>query len=257
MAGEAVTLSNIKAGVRWEKVTVDYPRRRLRAVHEISLEVPPGRVSALMGPSGCGKTTLLKAAAGLIQPSSGAVYLGDRLVMAPSRQVAMVFQEAALFPWFTVERNIALALPRSLTDRERADRVNRLLVTVGLSDFAHVFPRELSGGMTRRAALAAALARDPVVLLLDEPFSGLDVMSRRRLARKLAGVIAERALTTALVTHSVDEALMLADQVTILTSRPGRIRASLPVGLPHPREGNEAELANVRAEVYRLLETEG
>lgn len=257
MAGEEVIQTSPNTELRWEAVSVDYPLRNLRAVEDVNLEVPAGRVFALMGPSGCGKTTLLKVAAGLIRPSAGRVCLGDETVTAPSRRMAMVFQEAALFPWFTVERNIGLALPRSFTHNERSDRINQLLDVVGLSDFGHVFPRELSGGMARRAALAAALARDPVVLLLDEPFSGLDVMGRRRLARKLAEIIADRALTTVLVTHSVDEALMLADRVAIMTSRPGRIRVSLPVTIPHPREGNEAALANVRAEVYRILETEG
>lgn len=249
-------MAGLSTSLRWDAVTVDYPRRNLRALHNLSLEIPAGQIAALMGPSGCGKTTLLKTAAGLIKPSAGTVYLGDQPLGAPSRRVAMVFQEAALFPWFTVGKNVALALPRSLSKRTRSDRVARLLDTVGLHDFGHVFPRELSGGMARRAALAAALARDPAVLLLDEPFSGLDVMSRRRLARQLAEIITERTLTTVLVTHNVDEALMLADRVALMTGRPGRIRVSLPVDLPHPREGNEPALAKVRVQIYRLLEKE-
>jgi ABC-type nitrate/sulfonate/bicarbonate transport system ATPase subunit len=245
-----------ETGMRWQGVTVDYPLRRLRALQDISLEVSGGEVLAVMGPSGCGKSTLLKTAAGLVIPTEGTVQLGGDPLSGPSRRVAMVFQEAALFPWFTVERNVVLALPRTMPLAERASQVSRLLDTVGLSDFAHVFPRELSGGMARRAALATALARDPVVLLLDEPFSGLDVTSRRRLARELAGIIAERALTTVLVTHSVDEVLMLADRVVVLTARPGRVRVDFPVGLPHSRRGNEPELDTLRNSLYRILETE-
>ncbi|RJX17269.1 MAG: ABC transporter ATP-binding protein [Desulforudis sp.] len=242
--------------IRWQGVTVDFPLRRLRAIQDISLEVQGGEVLAVMGPSGCGKSTLLKTAAGLVSPKAGTVQLGAKPISSPSRQIALVFQEAALFPWFTVERNIDLALARTISRNERTTQVSRLLATVGLTDFGHVFPRELSGGMARRAALAAALARDPAALLLDEPFSGLDVTSRRKLARELAGIIANRALTTILVTHSVDETLMLADRVVVLTGRPGRVRTSVPVGLPHPRQGNEPELAEVRTRLYNILETE-
>lgn len=248
---------NLNTGLRWEAVTVDYPRRDLRAVHNFSLRIPAGRVCALMGPSGCGKTTVLKTAAGLIRPGRGAVYRGNQMVTGPSRRVAMVFQEAALFPWFTVARNIALALSRSPAAGVPGDRVRRLLDMVGLGGFGHALPRELSGGMARRAALAAALARDPAVLLLDEPFSGLDLVSRRRLARTLAALIREHGLTTVLVTHNVDEALMLTDRIAIMTGRPGRVRQTLDLGPAQPGAGNRAAPENMRQEIYRLLETEG
>jgi NitT/TauT family transport system ATP-binding protein len=206
------------------------------ALDGIDLEVPAGTFAAIIGPSGCGKSTILRSIAGLQRPTSGDVTIGDR---APAEIVAahrlgVAFQDDALLPWLSARDNVALAF-RATGRRVDAHRVDELLQRVGISEFAGARPRELSGGMRQRVALARALVLDPEVLLLDEPFGALDAVTRRRLNLELQRVWTASAITTLLVTHSVEEAVFLADRVHVMTPRPGRILRTVEIPFPRPR----------------------
>lgn len=217
------------------------------ALEPLDLDLAPGRTTALVGPSGCGKSTLLRLIAGLDRPSAGRVLIDG---LPPARQAArgmigMAFQDPSLLPWLTLRRNIALA--RRLA-RQPADPrlVEELIALVGLRGFQDTRPAALSGGMRQRAAIARALATRPGVLLLDEPFAAVDELTRRQLARDLPPLWQPSGTTTLLVTHSVDEAVLLSDRILVLSPRPARVVADLPVALPHPRPPQVAETAAFR-----------
>ncbi len=212
-------------------------KRSVLALDGIDLEVPAGTFAALIGPSGCGKSTILRSIAGLQPATTGEVTIGGR---APAEIVAahrlgVAFQDDALLPWLSARDNVALAFRASGRDVD-ARRVDELLQRVGIADFAAARPRELSGGMRQRVALARALVLEPEVLLLDEPFGALDAVTRRRLNLELQRVWSARAITTLLVTHSVEEAVFLADRVHVMTPRPGRIRRTVDVPFSRPRD---------------------
>jgi len=226
-----------------------------------SLTVRRGEFVCIIGPSGCGKTTLLRAAAGFVAPSSGAVLRGGRAVSGPSREVAFVFQDygRALLPWRSVEGNIALALeaaqvPASL----RPARVREVLETVGLTAHAAKFPAQLSGGMQQRVQIARCLAQQPEVMLMDEPFGALDAMTREGLQDELARLVRDTGLTVMFVTHDLEEALYLGDRVVALRANPGPGRPSLArltdVTIPRPREQlatkEHPDFLRLRRELY-------
>jgi ABC-type nitrate/sulfonate/bicarbonate transport system ATPase subunit len=219
---------------------------RLVALDGVGLVVEPGQIVALIGPNGSGKSTLLRVAAGLLRPDRGVVELDGEAVAAPSPRLGIVFQEPRLLPWRSTESNIAYPLELAGTPIEdRRAIVERLLRGVGLEAVAGLVPRELSGGMRQRAALARTLALEPRVLLLDEPFSALDELTRERLNLELLALAAERATTMLVVTHSVNEAIFLADRVVVLSSRPGRVVADIDVALPRPRSLADLDTAVV------------
>ena len=199
----------------------------------IDLVARRGEVVVVLGPSGCGKTSLLRLIAGLLRPDAGSVRVGGAEPV-PGRAAAMVFQSYRLLPWKTVRGNVAFALPH-LDPAERETRIARVLGLVGLSRFADAWPRELSGGMQQRAALARALAVEPELLLMDEPFAALDAQSRQLMQAELLRLVARTGPTVVFVTHSVDEALVLADRVLLMSPRPGRVVEELAVGFPAPR----------------------
>jgi len=208
----------------------------LLALDGVSLDVEPGEIVALIGPNGSGKSTLLRAIAGLLTPDRGGVTLDGRPVTEPDPAVGLVFQEPRLLPWRSVAANIAYPLELAGWPRARRDaRVSELLELVGLEGAAGARPSQLSGGMRQRVALARALALEPRVLLLDEPFSALDALTRERLNVELLDLWARTATTGIVVTHSIPEAIFLADRVIVLSARPGRVLADLPVPLPRPR----------------------
>ncbi len=210
--------------------------------------VEPGQLVALIGPNGSGKSTLLRVIAGLLAPDRGEATLDGRPIHGPDPRIGLVFQEPRLLPWRTTEANVAYPLELAGTPpQERRQKVEALLRTVGLEEAAKQVPSQLSGGMRHRAALARTLTLEPRVLLLDEPFSALDELTRERLNLELLAITARTPTTIILVTHSVQEAIFLADRVVVLSERPGRVVADLPVELPRPRSLADLDAAVVSA----------
>lgn len=213
------------------------PEGTLEALEEVSFDVFQGEFVCLIGPSGCGKSTLLRTLAGLLPPSQGEVHLRGVPVSGPNRAVGLVFQQPTLLPWRTVAGNVGLPLElQGQSPEERRRRVTELLDMVGLTGFGGTYPQLLSGGMAQRAAIARALAQDPEVLLLDEPFGSLDALTRERMAVALLELWQHLQRTVVMVTHSAEEATLLADRVVVLSPRPGRIMDIITVSLPRPRD---------------------
>ena len=224
--------------VRLDDVTVRFPApgAELTAVARLSLDVPAASFTVVIGPNGSGKSTLLRLVAGLLAPDAGTVRVGGSAPSAGDGRVGLAFQQPRLVPWRSTLENVALPLELAGVDaQERRDRAAEALERVGLSAAARLRPRELSGGMAQRAALARALISDPAVLLLDEPFSALDALTRETFDAELQRLWLERRRTVILVTHSVAEAVSLGDRVVVMTPRPGRVARLVPVDLPRPR----------------------
>lgn len=222
-------------------VTMTYPARSsgtVTALDGIDLDVKKNEFITIVGPSGCGKSTILKIAAGLVLPSSGDVSLGGEPVTSPSSDVGLVFQQPVLLPWRTVLENITLPLEvlRSGSKATRADRARELLTLVGLEKYAGHYPNELSGGMQQRVSIARALAHDPSILLMDEPFGALDALTRDQMSLELMRIWEQNAKTVLFVTHSVPEAVLLADRIVVMTPSPGKIAQIIDVELPQPRD---------------------
>ena len=221
----------VVSGFRHVFETADGP---VQATDRIDLRIRAGEFVTLVGPSGCGKTTLLKAIAGFISPSEGAIHCDGKLVRGPGRERGVVFQELAILPWRTVRRNIAHGLEIARVPRaERVKIVDRLIALTGLTGFEERYPHELSGGMRQRVAVARTWAADPDVILMDEPFAAVDAMTRLTLQEELVRLCAATRKTVFFITHSVDEAVFLGDRVLVMTRRPGRIKAVIDV----PRRG--------------------
>ncbi|HWT09544.1 MAG TPA: ABC transporter ATP-binding protein [Roseomonas sp.] len=207
------------------------------ALQPTDLAVQPGEFVAILGPSGCGKSTLLRIVAGLDRPTAGAVTLDGAPVTAPGPDRGMVFQSYTLFPWLTVAQNIRFGLAeRGLPAAEQQAITDRFIARTGLKGFENHWPRQLSGGMQQRCALARALANDPEILLLDEPFGALDHQTRELMQELLLEIWEADRKTVLFVTHDIDEAIFLANRVVVMSARPGRIKADVPIPLPHPRE---------------------
>ena len=214
----------------------DPDRAAFLALDGMSLAVADGEFLAVVGPSGCGKSTLLRLLAGLLQPIAGNVCFRGQPLTEPRREIGFVFQRANLMPWRTVLENITLPLEISRVPKpEIAERARHMIALVGLDGFAAAYPRQLSGGMQQRVALARALIHEPSVLLLDEPFGSLDALTRERMNAELLRIWSVHQRTVVMVTHSITEAVFLADRVLVLSPRPGRVRAEFPVQLPRPR----------------------
>lgn len=207
-----------------------------RALASTSFRVYPGEFVAIVGPSGCGKTTLLRIIGGLLAPTRGQVMLRGEPLVGPRSEIGYVFQHANLMPWRTVERNVALPLELQGVAREEIQRRARdVLTLVGLQGFEHAYPRQLSGGMAQRAALARTLVHKPELLLLDEPFGSLDAITRERMNQELLRIRTAYEYTAVMVTHNIPEAVYLADRVLVMSYRPGRIVCEVSVPLPRPR----------------------
>jgi NitT/TauT family transport system ATP-binding protein len=222
-----------------ENLTAEFTgvETELRALGEVSFSIAREEFVCVVGPSGCGKSTLLRLLGGLLRPTAGQVLFEGRALAGPSPRIGFMFQRSNLMPWRSVEKNIRLPLELDGTPEAEARAVVKDLVALaGLTGFERSLPRELSGGMAQRVALARALAHDPEVLLLDEPFGALDAMTRDRMGAELMRIAQVRRKTIVMVTHSIPEAILMADRVLVLTSRPGKLRLELPVDLPRPRE---------------------
>ncbi len=232
------------------------------ALKDCSLKVERGKLTVLVGPSGCGKSTMANILAGYDQPSAGRVLLDGENINGPNRDRIMVFQETALWPWMTVLKNTIFG-PAMLGDMSSAEAEKRalaLLETVGLQDFKDKYPAQLSGGMQRRAELCRALVMDPKVMILDEPFRGLDVMTRELMQEYLLKLYRQTGLTMLFITSEIDEALFLADRVLIMTNLPGTIKKSVEVDLPRPRDYHvtvSRRYLEIKAEVMEALYEEG
>ena len=213
-----------------------FTRERVVALDGMDLELEEGEFLTVVGPSGCGKTTLLNILAGLIQPTCGGVMLDGRPVTGPGPERGVVFQEFAIMPWRTVERNIAHGLEiQGVSKAERAAIVRRFVELVGLQGFERTYPHELSGGMKQRVAVARTLAANPQVMLMDEPFAAVDAQTRITLQEELNTIALATRKTILFVTHNVEEAVFLGDRCCVLSRRPGRVKAMVPVGIPRER----------------------
>lgn len=224
--------------------------KQVIALKDINLQIQAGEFVCLLGPSGCGKSTLLNALAGFALPSSGAIQVQGQAVTAPGPERGMVFQEYALFPWMTVAQNIGFGLEIKGTAKSERDRiVSQLMEKLGLADFANRYPKDLSGGMRQRVAIARILALDSPIMLMDEPFGALDALTRRNLQDELLRIWAELGKTIVFVTHSIEEAVYLADRIVVMTYRPGTIKRDLQVSLPRPRDPFSSEFNQLKREL--------
>jgi NitT/TauT family transport system ATP-binding protein len=228
--------------------------KEIIALKNIQLSIPKGQFVCLLGPSGCGKSTLLNTIAGFIEPTSGDITVDLQKIIAPGPDRGMVFQEYALFPWMTVEENIAFGLEIKGINKSEIEIISdKLLTKLGLIDFKHRFPKDLSGGMRQRVAIARILAIDSPIMLMDEPFGALDALTRRTLQDELLRIWTELKKTILFVTHSIDEAIYLADRVIIMTYRPGTIKKDIIINLPRHRDHTSQEFNNLKKEFDNLV----
>ena len=256
-----ITKQNGKGWVRISGLSVVFGEGTAQtvALTPTDLELESGTFTALIGPSGCGKSTLLNAVAGFTAATEGAVQVDGRKVSGPHPSVGVIFQNFALFPWFTARGNVEFALKRlGLSKTARRERAMEALGEVGLSEHAAKFPGQLSGGMKQRVAIARTLAADPDVLLMDEPFGALDAQTRLRMHELLTSIWMRHRKTVLFVTHDVDEALRLADVVYVMASTPGRIIEKVPVDLERPRPVDRMSdrFLTLRSRLLRLLSHE-
>jgi len=228
--------------------------REVVALRDINLQIPQGQFVCLLGPSGCGKSTLLNAIAGFSLPSSGEITADGQLITGPGPERGMVFQEYALFPWMTVEKNIAFGLEvKGMAQAEIKQRVDQLLSMLSLSDFRNRYPKDLSGGMRQRVAIARVLALDSPIMLMDEPFGALDALTRRNLQDELLRIWSELKKTIIFVTHSIEEAIYLADRIVVMTYRPGTVKRDMIVELPRLRDPASADFNALKRELGALV----
>jgi NitT/TauT family transport system ATP-binding protein len=228
--------------------------RRMVALENIGLEIPRGQFVCLLGPSGCGKSTLLNAVAGFAPPTGGSITADGAPVVGPGPERGMVFQEYALFPWMTVEQNVGFGLEiKGMARPEIAARVAELLKLLSLEDFGKRYPKDLSGGMRQRVAIARVLALDSPIMLMDEPFGALDALTRRNLQDELLRIWAELKKTVIFVTHSIEEAIYLADRIVVMTYRPGTVKRDIMVDLPRMRDPAAPEFNALKRELGQLV----
>ena len=225
----------------------------LHVLDDVSFRVSRGEFVALLGPSGCGKSTLLRLVAGLDRPRRGHLLVDGAEVSGPDPSRVVVFQDPTLYPWRTVWRNASLGLEARGLLKRQSHRVDEALALVGLAEFAKAFPHQLSGGMAQRASLARALVNDPRLLILDEPLGKLDSLTRLAMQGELTRLWQARGFTVLMVTHDVEEALLLSNRVIVFSERPARLRADLAVDLPFPRHRDHPELLRLRREALGLL----
>jgi NitT/TauT family transport system ATP-binding protein len=244
-------------------LVIEYERAdgsKVLAVDNVSIDVEEGQFVSIVGPSGCGKTTLLKTVNGLLMPNAGTIRVHGKPLEQKSHDRAMVFQEASLFPWYSVARNIGYGLEcQGMSKKEAAVKVTPFVNMVGLKGFEKHFPYEISGGMQQRANLARALVVDPKILLMDEPFAALDAQTREMMQAELLDVWQQTRKTVLFITHQINEAVYLSDRVIVMSARPGRILADITIGLPRPRGlqlKRTPEFLSYEDEIWKLIEAQ-
>lgn len=250
-----MNMNNAELKLEGVSKTFQSGNQKTHALDSINLEVVAGELVCLLGTSGCGKSTLLQLVAGLEMPTSGQIFVKGQLVTEPDCRLGMVFQEYSLFPWLSVEENVAFGL-RVRGEDGISERVRNSLRLMRLQGFEKSMPSQLSGGMAQRVALARTMVNNPEILLMDEPFSALDVFTRMAMEEELVRIWRKMQLTTLFVTHNVDEAVYLGDRVVILSPRPGRIKRVLDVPLPRPRDRTHPDFFAVRHWVYEEFASE-
>lgn len=253
-----VEVARERGQIAIESISVTYRTRRttFTALERTSLTLEPACFAAFIGPSGCGKSTLLDTVAGFISPTTGSVHLDGAQILEPTPDIGMVFQNFALFPWFTAIGNVEFPLKRfGLPKKERRERALAALAEVGLADHAHKYPGQLSGGMKQRVAIARTLVSNPSALLMDEPFGALDAQTRLSMHELLLDLWEKHRQTVMFVTHDVNEALLLADVVYVMSAGPGRIIERIDVGIPRPRSVDRMDeiFLEKRRTILRLL----
>lgn len=248
------------ADERRTQVAVDHVRKtfqisgnELVVLDGIDLDIKEGEFISIVGASGCGKSTLLKLIVGLDRPTDGQIHVGDRLVTEPELDCGIIFQEARLYPWLSVRKNVEFGITRKLPNDEKKKLIQEHIELVGLKGFEDALPKQLSGGMQQRVSIARALVNRPGVLLLDEPFGALDALTRINMQKEVSRIWETEKKTMILVTHDIDEAIYLSDRIIVLSSRPGRVHEIIPVELPRPRDRSCDEFIRIRTKIHEYF----
>lgn len=236
-----------------EFVNPDASKENIHALNGFSLDIEPGTFISLIGPSGCGKSTLLRLIGGLDNPSSGTIYLDDKKIEKPGSDRGFAFQGSNLFPWLTVEKNIAFGLKARHIYKDYQKDVGEFINLVGLGGFEKSYPHQLSGGMQQRASLARALVGHPSVLLLDEPLGALDAFTRMNLQDEILDIWKKYNMTVIMVTHDVDEAIYMSDQVVVMSARPSKVEIVIDIDLPRPRARAQDTFQEYRSKILEIL----
>ena len=248
---------NVKLRVEHLSKVFSNGNREIEAISDVSLEIRQSEFVMIVGPSGCGKTTLINIIGGLESATSGSVLLDGKQVSGPGADRGMVFQGYSLFPWLTVQKNVEFGLKmKKLPAVQRAEIAARYIDLVGLKGFENALPKQLSGGMKQRVAIARTLANEPEILLMDEPFGALDAQTRVVMQELLAGISRRTGTTILFITHDIDEAVLLGDRIYVMSRRPGRIRDTLTVELPEPRNHHclvMAEFQQIKSHIMEML----
>lgn len=245
-------VNNQGVGVQINNVSKDFcvENECINVLDNINIDIKPGEFISIVGASGCGKSTLLKMLGGMMQPTKGEIYVGDRRVASPSVEVGMIFQESRLFPWLTLKENIEFGIHQKMPKDVKEQLIHEHIKMVGLEGFERAFPKQLSGGMQQRASIARTLINRPKVLLLDEPFGALDALTRITMQNEVLKIWEAEKTTMILVTHDIDEAIYLGDRVLVFSSRPGRVNKMLDVKIDRPRKRTGEEFMKLRDEIY-------
>lgn len=227
--------------------------KEITALENVDLDVERGEFISIVGPSGCGKSTLLRVIIGLEDISSGRIQIDGEDINGPNPKVSMIYQEARLFPWLSVEKNIKFVLPSGMSAGKKQELADEYIELVGLQGFKNALPGQLSGGMQQRVSIARGLVGNPEILLMDEPFGALDAFTRMKMQRELLRIWREQGNTIILVTHDIDEAIFLSSKIVIMTERPGTIQKIIPVEAGYPRDRKSAYFMSLRAQILEFF----